>query len=60
MITSHAVNLLLSKLPADAKFGHWLSGLVNNLLLVAMLCGAGCKVFFHSTHVKLHTKEKKS
>ena len=37
MVTSHAVNLLLRKLPTNAKNGHRLPGLVNNLLSVATL-----------------------
>jgi hypothetical protein len=41
------VNLLLKKLPAEARLAHQLPGLVNNLLLVAVLCDAGCGVFFH-------------
>ena len=56
MITSHAVNLLLSKLPANAKIGHRLPGLVNNLISVSMLCDAGCEVFFHSTGCKVTHK----
>ena len=53
MITSHAVKLLLRKLTADAKIGHRLPGLVNNLLSVSTLCDAGCEVFFHSTGCKV-------
>ena len=47
MTSTHAVNLLLNKLPADARLAHRLPGLVNNLLSVAVLCDAGCEVFFH-------------
>ena len=47
MTSTHAVNLLLTKLPADARLAHRLPGLVNNLLSVAVLCDAGCEVFFH-------------
>jgi len=47
MTSVHAVNLLLKKLPADARLAHRLPGLVNNLLSVAVLCDAGCEVFFH-------------
>jgi hypothetical protein len=49
MTTTHTVNLLLSNLPPEARLVHWLSGLVNNLLSVAILCNTGCKVFFHKT-----------
>jgi hypothetical protein len=44
--STHAVNLLLTKLPDYARLTHWLPGLVNNLLSVAVLCDAGCEVFF--------------
>jgi len=47
MTSTHAVNLLLTKLPDDARLTHQLPGLVNNLLSVAVLCDAGCEVFFH-------------
>jgi hypothetical protein len=53
MTTTHAINLLLRKLPCDAHVAHQLSGLVNNLLSVAILCNAGCKVFFHKTGCKV-------
>jgi hypothetical protein len=46
MTSTHAVDLLLTKLPADARLAHRLPGLVNNLLSVAVLCDAGCEVFF--------------
>jgi hypothetical protein len=42
MRTTHAVNLLLSKLPPNARMAHSLPGLTNNLLSVAVLCNAGC------------------
>jgi hypothetical protein len=51
--TVHAVNLLLSKLPPEACLAHQLPGLVNNLLSIAVLCNAGCKVFFHKTGCKV-------
>ena len=47
MTSTHAVDLLLTKLPADACLAHRLPGLINNLLSVAVLCDAGCKVSFH-------------
>jgi hypothetical protein len=51
MMTTHAINLLLSKLPPKAPLAHQLPGpgLVNNLLSIAVLCDAGRKVFFHKT-----------
>jgi hypothetical protein len=47
--TTHAVDLLLWNLPPEVHLGHRLPGLVNNLLFVAALVDAGCKVFFHCT-----------
>jgi hypothetical protein len=47
MTITHAINLLLHNLPPEAQLGHHLPGLVNNLLSVATLVNAGCKVFFH-------------
>jgi hypothetical protein len=49
MRSTHAVDLLLCNLPPDARMAHSLSGLTNNLLSVAVLCNAGCEVFFHAT-----------
>jgi hypothetical protein len=49
MRTTHAMDLLLQKLPPDTIMAHHLPGLVNNLLSVAVLYNAGCKVYFHST-----------
>jgi hypothetical protein len=53
MMTTHAVNLLLSKLPPEARLAHQLPGLINNLFSVAILCNTGCKVFFHKTGCKV-------
>jgi hypothetical protein len=58
MTTTHAVNLLLSNLPPEARLVHQLPGLVNNLLSVAVLCNAGCKVFFHKTGCKVTLDRK--
>ena len=58
MTSMHVVNLLLSKLPADACLAHPLPGLVNNLLSVAVLCDAGCKVFFHKHGCKVTLDEE--
>ena len=49
MRTTHAVDLLLSKLPPHARMAHSLPGLTNNLLSVPVLCDAGCEVFFNAT-----------
>jgi hypothetical protein len=49
MRTTHAVNLLLSKLPTNARMAHSLLSLTNNCLSIAVLCNAGCKVFFNVT-----------
>jgi hypothetical protein len=49
MRTTHTVDLLLRKLPPNARMAHSLPGLTNNLLSVAVLCNAGCKVFFNAT-----------
>jgi hypothetical protein len=46
MRITQAINLLLSKLPPEARIAHQLPGFVNNLLSVAILCDIGCKVFF--------------
>jgi hypothetical protein len=46
---THAMDLLLQKLPPDRPVAHHLPGLVNNLLSVAVLCDAGCEVYFHTT-----------
>ena len=53
MTSTHAVDLLLTKLPADAHLTYQLPGLINNLLSVAILCDAGCKVFFHKHGCKV-------
>jgi hypothetical protein len=53
MTTTHAVNLLLQNLPTEARLGHPLPGLINNLLSVSALVDAGCKVFFHYTGCKV-------
>ena len=49
MRSTHTVDLLLGSLPHDAKMAHSLTGLTNNLLSVAVLCDAGCEVFFNAT-----------
>jgi hypothetical protein len=54
MMTTHAINLLLRKLPPEARLAHQLPGLVNNLLSVAVLCDAGCEVFFSQNRLQSH------
>jgi hypothetical protein len=49
MTTTHAIDLLLWNLPPEARLGHRLHGLVNNLLSIAALVDAGWEVFFHRT-----------
>jgi hypothetical protein len=49
MRTTLAIDLLLQNLPPNACMAHCLPRLLNNLLSVAVLCNAGCKVYFHST-----------
>jgi hypothetical protein len=53
MRTTHAVDLLLSKLPPNSRMAHSLPGLTNNLLSIAVLCNAGCEVFFNTTGCKV-------
>jgi hypothetical protein len=53
MTTTHAVDLLLSNLSPKARLVHQLPSLVNHLLSVAVLCDAGCKVFFYKTGCKV-------
>jgi hypothetical protein len=49
MRSTHAVDLLLTKLPPNARMAHSLPGLTNNLLSIAVLYNTGCKVFFNAT-----------
>ncbi len=58
MQTTHAMDLLLQKLPPDVCMAHCLSGLFNNLLSIAVLCDVGCKVYFHSTSCKVSLNRK--
>ena len=53
MHITHGMDLLLQKLPPDVCMAHCLPGLVNNLLSIAVLCDAGCKVYFHNTGYKV-------
>ncbi len=58
MCTTHAMDLLLQKLPPDVCMVHCLPGLVNKFLSVAVLCDAGCKVYFHSTDYEVSLNGK--
>jgi hypothetical protein len=49
MTSTHDINLLLINIPPKACLAHQLSGFVNNLLSVVVLCNAGCEVFFPKT-----------
>jgi hypothetical protein len=49
MRITHAMDLLFQKLPPNTHMAHHLPGLVNNLLSVAVLCDAGCKVYYPIT-----------
>ncbi len=53
MTSTHAISLLLWNLPPEARLGHRLPGLANNLLSIAALVDTGCKVFFHHTGCKV-------
>jgi hypothetical protein len=53
MRTTHAMDLLLQKLPPNARMAHHLPGLINNLFSVTVLCDVDCKVYFHSTGCKV-------
>jgi hypothetical protein len=50
--TMHAVDLLLWNLPPEARLGHRLPGLANNILSVAALVDAGCEVSFIKSGAK--------
>jgi hypothetical protein len=47
MTSTLTIDLLLQLLPPEACLAYRLPGLINNLLLVAVLFKVGCKVFFH-------------
>jgi hypothetical protein len=53
MTTTHAVDLLLSKLPPEARLAHQLPGLVKNLVSIAILCNVDCNIFFYKTGCKV-------
>ena len=52
MTSTHDIDLLLTKLLADARLAHRLPGLINNLLSVVVLCDAGCKPSSKNTAVR--------
>jgi hypothetical protein len=49
MTTTHAVDLLLCNLQPEARLGHRLLGLMNDLLSIATLIDARCEVFLDCT-----------
>eukprot|EP00957_Ditylum_brightwellii_P004450 337188-Ditylum_brightwellii.AAC.1 len=51
MHTKETIDLLLSKLPQSARRGFRLRNLMHNLVAVAELCDAGCKVIFDKNDV---------
>eukprot|EP00957_Ditylum_brightwellii_P002091 160830-Ditylum_brightwellii.AAC.1 len=58
MHTSKTLNLQLSSLPPEAKRGHQLKKLLHNLVAVAELCDAGCRVTFDPTEVLVSRDDK--
>eukprot|EP00957_Ditylum_brightwellii_P050846 3855987-Ditylum_brightwellii.AAC.1 len=58
MYTSETLNLQLSSLPTEAKWGHQLKNLLHNLVAVAELCDAGCWVTFDPTEVMVSREDK--
>jgi hypothetical protein len=58
MMTTHAVDLLLSKLPPEAHLAHQLPGLINNLPSVTILYDAGWEVFIHKTGCEVTLDEE--
>ena len=47
MFTTNTLELLLTKLPKEAREAHEAPTITNNLLSVSVLCDAGCDVWFH-------------
>ena len=43
------MELLIAKLPKASRESHLAPGIINNLISVSVLCGAGCELFLHST-----------
>ena len=53
MFTTKTLEFPLSKLPKSSREAHRSPGLINNLLLVSILCDAGCGVWFHNKCYKI-------
>ena len=53
MQTQKTIELLLPKLPTNARKGYTVPNITNNLVSVAELCDAGCTVFFHKHGVDI-------
>jgi hypothetical protein len=51
MHTTETIELKIDNLPKNAKIGHRLPGIVNNLVAAPILCDAGCEVKFTKTDV---------
>ena len=51
MDTTETIELQIENLPENAKIGHQLPGIVNNLVAAPILCDAGCEVKFTKTDV---------
>ena len=51
MHTTETIELKIDNLPNNAKIGHRLPGIVNNLVAAPILCDAGCEVKFTKTDV---------
>ena len=51
MHTTETIELKIENLPKNAKIGHRLPGIVNNLVAAPILCDAGCEVKFTKTDV---------
>ena len=48
MFTTKTLQLILNKLPQQAREAHLAPTITNNLVSVSVLCDAGCEVYFHS------------
>ena len=45
MSTTETLQMLISKLPSDAREAHRTPGLLNNLIAASKLVDAGCELF---------------
>ena len=60
MHTTETIELQIDNLPENAKIGHRLPGIVNNLVAAPILCDAGCEVKFTKTDVTITKKQRSS